>query len=81
MYLFLEIGEGREKKRERNINLLPLTQPCLCPDVYADKELSRRLFGLQASTQSTAPHQPGPYWSILSLRPHMHWHLDCEIKR
>ena len=40
IYLFLERGEGREKKRERNLNGLPLTLPtgCLahntgmCPD-------------------------------------------------
>ena len=30
MYLFLERGEGREKERERNINVwLPLTRPLL----------------------------------------------------
>ena len=30
MYLFLDIGEGREKERERNINVwLPLVSPPL----------------------------------------------------
>ena len=64
-YLFLERGEEKEKERERNINVwLPLTHlrtidltcnPGMCPDW----ELNQWLFGLQASTQSTEPHQPG----------------------
>ena len=29
IYLFLEKGEGREKKRESNISQLPLTRPQL----------------------------------------------------
>ena len=62
---FLERGEGREKERERNINVwLPLvhlllgTWPAaqvMCPDW----EWNQQPFGLQASIQSTEPHQPG----------------------
>ena len=31
IYLLLERGEGREKERERNINVLPLARPQLGP--------------------------------------------------
>ena len=65
-YLFLEIGEGREKEGERNINVwLPLTcsptrdqsrNQCMCPD----QELNQWPCGSQAGTQPTEPHQPGP---------------------
>ena len=55
IYLFLEQGEGREKERERSINVwLPLN-PGMCPDW----ELNWRPFGLQAGTQSTELHQSG----------------------
>ena len=33
----------------------------------ADWKLNRRPFGLQASTQSTEPHQPGLHWSFQCL--------------
>ena len=64
-YLFLEGGEGREKERERNINVwLPLAHPLLgdlfCnPGMCPDWESNQRPFGSQAGTQSTEPHQPG----------------------
>ena len=62
IYLFLE----RREERERNINeWLPLMHspdtgdlagnPGLCPDW----ESNQQPFGLQSSTQSTEPHQPG----------------------
>ena len=65
IYLFLERGKGREKGRERNISVwLPLAVPptgdlARNPGVCPDWESNRRPFGLQASTQSTEPHQPG----------------------
>ena len=65
IYLFLERGEGREKERERNINVwLPLTHPQLgdlaCnPGICPDWESNWRPLGFQAGTQSTEPHQPG----------------------
>ena len=60
------LGEGREKEREKNINVWlllvchPLTgdltrNPGMCPDW----ELNQRPFGLQAGSQSPEPHQPG----------------------
>ena len=68
MYLFLERGEGREKERERNINVwLPLTRPLLgtWPEtqihVLTRNRTSDPLLRTQSSgTQCTEPHQPGP---------------------
>ena len=69
-YLFLERGEGREKDRERNIDVREIHQsvasrtppsgdlahnPGMCPDW----EWNLQPFGSQAGTQSTEPHQPG----------------------
>ena len=60
IYLFLE-REGREKERERNVNVwLPLVHPLRHkPGMSPDWELNWRLFGSQAGTQSTEPPQPG----------------------
>ena len=70
IYLFLERGEGREKERERSINVGEILQlvafhmpptgnlahnPGMCPAW----ESPRRPSGLQVGTQSTEPHQPG----------------------
>ena len=61
IYLFLE-GGGREKERERNINVwLPLTHPTT-GDLAGNWHVwdsNWRPFGSQAGTQSTEPHQPG----------------------
>ena len=63
IYLLLERGQGREKERDRNINVwLLIAHPSkdlarntgMCPDW----ESNRRPFGSQAGTQSTEPHQP-----------------------
>ena len=66
IYFLLERGEGREKEREKNINVwLPLIPrpptgaPAHNSGMCPDWELNRRLFALQASTQSTELHQPG----------------------
>ena len=53
IYLFLDRGEGREKVRERNINVWLAR---MCPD----GESNQRPFGSQVGTQSTEPHQPAP---------------------
>ena len=69
IYLFLEKGEGKEKEREKNIDVWekhPLVasvppagdlahNPGMCPDW----ESNQQPFGSQANTQSTEPHQPG----------------------
>ena len=65
IYLFLERREGREKERERQINVwLPLMclptgnlacQPGMCPDWDSNQQT----FGSKAGTQLTEPHQPG----------------------
>ena len=69
LFIFQEVG--REKERERNINVWEKHQsvashtppfgdlarnPAVCPD----QESKWRPFGSQACAQSTEPHQPGP---------------------
>ena len=66
-YLFLELGEGRQKERERNISVwLPLAHPlpgwgdlARNPGMCPDRELNQRPLSSQASTESTEPHQLG----------------------
>ena len=70
IYLLLERGGGREKDRERNIDVRELHRsvasctsptgdlagnPGMCPDW----ESNWLPFGSQAGTQSADPHQPG----------------------
>ena len=65
LFIYFQRGEGREKERQRNINVwLPLVRPLLrtWPTTQACTlgwELNRQPFVLQAGTQSTEPHQPG----------------------
>ena len=65
MYLFFDRGEGREKEREKNINVwLPLAHPLLGtgPTTQACALTSNQTgdpFGSPASTQSAEPCQPG----------------------
>ena len=61
--------EGREKDRERS-NTVWLPLACMCPGTCPNWEVNRWTFGLQAGTQSTEPHQPGPYFvsNILSFK-------------
>ena len=73
VYLFLERGEGREKERERNIDVWekhpsfashtsPNWGPGLQPRlVRPDWELNQLPLGSQASAQSTEPYQPGHF--------------------
>ena len=66
--LFLERWKGMEKEKKRNINVwLPLTcpPPGTWPATQA-RALTRNqtcdlLVGSQPGTQSTEPHQPGPF--------------------
>ena len=56
-------GEREEEKHQCVVaSRVPLTgdltrNPAMCPD----QELNQQPFGSQAGTQSTEPHQPGPY--------------------
>ena len=67
IYLLLARGEGRQKERETSIGCLSRAPPGPRPGDLAnnpgtspDWESNQRPFGLQAGTQSTDPHQPGP---------------------
>ena len=64
IYLFLDRGEGREEERVRTSSVvashtLPPGDLACNPGMCPDWELNQQPFGLQASTQSTEPHQPG----------------------
>ena len=95
IYLFLERGEGREKERERNIDVqeihwsvafhMPPTgdpNPGMCPDW----ESNQQPFGLQAGTQSTEPHQPGLFKRCLIFTSYctdwhsVSWNLSVALK-
>ena len=67
---FLERGEGREKEKERNINVREIHQsvashtcpaggPSCDPGRWPDWELNWQPFGSQAGAQSSEPYQPG----------------------
>ena len=62
MHLFLEKKEGRKRGKHQCVvaSCVPPTGDLACnPGMCPDWELSQRLFGSQASAQSTEPHQPG----------------------
>ena len=63
IYLFLEIGEGREKEKEKHqcavASSTPPTGSLACnPAMCPDWESNWHPFGSQASAQSTEPQQP-----------------------
>ena len=58
IYSFLERGKRRQRGRETSVCERDLAHnPVTCPDWESNQQ-----FGLQASTRSTEPHQPG--WSM-----------------
>ena len=64
-YLFLERGREGEREGEKHRCVVASCTPptrdlALNPDMCPDWELNRQPLGLQTSTQSTEPHQPGP---------------------
>ena len=66
-YLFIFRERGREGEREGEkhhcvvASHVPSTRdPALNPGMCPDWELNQQPYGLQASAQSTEPHQPGP---------------------
>ena len=69
---FLERGEGREKERERNIDLLPLartpTGDCTCNlGMCPDREWNQQPIDLQDDAQPNEPHQSGLQHNSLLL--------------
>ena len=72
-YLFLDRREGKEKERERNINVwLPLVRPPHQVPGPQPRHVSwLGITGdsdLQAGTQSTEPHQPGNQSSLIYFK-------------
>ena len=70
IYLHLETGEGKEKRKERNINVQekhrsvashtsPVGDLACDPGMCPNWKSNWRPFGSQASAQSTEPYQPG----------------------
>ena len=77
-FYFLEGKGGRKKEGERNIDVwekhwsvasrMPPNGDLVCnPGMFPDWESTQKPFGLQASTQSTEPHQPGQYFLSLKV--------------
>ena len=62
LFIFREMGrEGeREEEKHRCVVASHSTEDlALIPGMCPDWESNQRLFGFQAGTQSTDPHQPG----------------------
>ena len=82
IYLFLDRGEGRDG----NINVWlpfmhhPHTRDLAHkPGTHPDWESNWQPFGSQAGTQSTEPHQPGPYVFSVSTESRKENSLLCLI--
>ena len=74
IYLFLDRREAREKERERGkhqcvvaSHALPTRDLAGNPGMCPDWESNQQPFGLQAGTQSTEPHQLGPFFEIFDI--------------
>ena len=66
IYLFLERGREGEKEGEKHQSVVASHEPLVGdlarnPGTCPDWESHQLPFGLQASTESTEPHQPGIY--------------------
>ena len=97
IYLPLERGKGREKERDRNIDVgekHPSVASRMPPPgdlahnlgMCPDWELNQQPFGLQASAQSTEPHQPGLIFFNKQVRGHQGLlpqarFMDCVYSR
>ena len=65
LFIFRERGREEEREGEKHqcvvaSHVPPTGDLAHNPGMSPDWESNQRLFGLQASTQSTEPHQPGP---------------------
>ena len=68
IYLFLERGrEGEEHPCVVASHVPPAGDLARSPGMCPDWESNQRPFALQAGTQSTEPHQPGPYFHLFNI--------------
>ena len=80
MYLFLESKGGIKRGKETSmcgcLSSVPLlgTWPATQADTHPDWESNQWSFGLQASTQSTEPHQPELFRSSFFI-----WAIDVSF--
>ena len=83
IYLFLERGEGREKKRETSmcdcLSCTPYWRPGLQPSHMPWLGINWGPFGLQAITQSSEPHQPGLEMSFLKYHIEETWFFLSRV--
>ena len=64
LFIFRQKGKKREREGEKHqcvvASHVPPTGDLACnPGIWSDSVSNRQPFGLQASAQSTEPHQPG----------------------
>ena len=70
IYLILERGKGKEKEGDKHqcvvaSHVPPIGDLAHNPGMFPDWESNQQPFGLQASAQSTEPHQPGLPWAFI----------------
>ena len=79
-YFYTEEKGGRRRERETSmcgcLCTPPTGNPAGNPGMCPDWETEWRPFGLQASAQSTKPHQPGPIFNLLR-KSHTVFHSGC----
>ena len=72
LFIFTEGKGGRKRGRETSmcgcLSHVPHRGPSQQPSMCAEWESNQQLFGSQASTQSTDPHQPGLYHRLLMVK-------------
>ena len=85
IYLFLERGEERQRSRETRCvvasHLPPTGDLAYNPGMCPDWESNWWPFGLQASTQSTEPHQPGRIFFLITSNPLTLKHVQVHVRK
>ena len=77
------MGREGERQREKHQLIASLTPPIRDLAHNPDWESNWRPFRMQAGTQSTEPHQPGPMCilEVQQTRPTEGLHWQCKGKR